>query len=73
MYLGRRITIFSTRKLSVLKRKASLITNFQDFPHSPVVKNLPCNAGDVDSIPGWGAKISLATAKKKTKPTHYNN
>ena len=23
----------------------------------PVVKNLPCNAGDVDSIPGPGTKI----------------
>ena len=21
---------------------------FQDFPDSPVVKNLPCNAGDID-------------------------
>ena len=23
-----------------------------DFPGSPEVKNLPCNAGDMDSIPG---------------------
>ena len=23
----------------------------------PVVKNLPCNAGDLVSIPGWGTKI----------------
>ena len=23
-----------------------------DFPHGPVVKNLPCNAGDKGSIPG---------------------
>ena len=23
----------------------------------PVVKNLPCNAGDMGSFPGWGTKI----------------
>ena len=28
-----------------------------DFPGGPVVKNLPCNAGDKGSIPGWGTKI----------------
>ena len=31
-----------------------------DFPGGPVLKNLPYNAGDVGSIPGWGAKISHA-------------
>ena len=25
-----------------------------DFPGGPVVKNLPANAGDTDSIPGPG-------------------
>ena len=25
-----------------------------DFPHGPVVKNLPTNAGDTGSIPGLG-------------------
>ena len=25
-----------------------------DFPGGLVVKNLPANAGDVSSIPGWG-------------------
>ena len=25
-----------------------------DFPGSPVVKNPPCNVGDVGLIPGWG-------------------
>ena len=28
-----------------------------DLPGSPVVKNLPRNAGDLGSIPGWGTKI----------------
>ena len=27
------------------------------FPGGPVVKNLPCNAGDTGLIPGWGTKI----------------
>ena len=29
------------------------------FPCGPVVKNLPFNAGDTGSIPGWGTKIPL--------------
>ena len=32
----------------------------RDFPSSPGVKNLPSNAGDVGSIPGWGTKIPHA-------------
>ena len=35
--------------------------NFRDFPTGPVVKNLPSNAGDADSIPGQGTKIPHAT------------
>ena len=29
----------------------------RDFPGGPVVKNLPCEAGDAGLIPGWGTKI----------------
>ena len=32
----------------------------RDFPGGPVVKNLPCNAEDLGSIPGWGTKIPRA-------------
>ena len=32
----------------------------QDLPSGPVVKNLPCNAGDAGSIPGQGTKIPHA-------------
>ena len=32
-----------------------------DFHCGPVVKNPPCNAGDVGLIPGWGTKIPHAT------------
>ena len=31
------------------------------FPGGPIVKNLPCNAGDTDLIPGWGTKSTHAT------------
>ena len=30
------------------------VTEPEDFPGGPVVKNLPCNAGDMGSIPGPG-------------------
>ena len=33
-----------------------LKTFWGDFPGGPVVKNWPCNAGNVDSIPGWATK-----------------
>ena len=31
-----------------------------DFPGDPVLTNLPCNAGDSGSIPGWETKIPHA-------------
>ena len=42
-----------------------------DFPDVPVAKNLPSNAGDVDSIPAWGidsGRLSLCSAT--TEPMH---
>ena len=38
---------------------SSLLVNL-DFPGGPGVKNLPCNAEDVASIPDWGTKIPHA-------------
>ena len=43
----------------------------QDFPGSPVVKNLPSNAEDVGSIPGQGTKIPPAIAATKTFALHH--
>ena len=40
----------------------------RDFLGGPRVRNPPCNAGDVGSIPGWGAKLSHV----KTKPVCCN-
>ena len=37
----------------------TLISISQDFPGGPVVKNLPCNAGDMGSILGQGTKIPM--------------
>ena len=42
----------------------SLAVEPWDFPGGPVVKNLPCNAGDVGSIPGQGTKILHAVELK---------
>ena len=47
--------------LFLWSRYISQICLSWDFPGGPVVKNLPCNAGDVGSIPGWGTKIPHAS------------
>ena len=55
-----------------------LSINSQDFLGGPVVKNLPCNAGDAGSIPGRGTKIPHAMgqlsphAAAREKPVHHN-
>ena len=46
-----------------------------DFPGGPVVRNLPSNAGDTGSIPGWGTKIPHAVGQLSLctlEPTHHN-
>ena len=40
----------------------------EDFPGGPVVKALPSNAGEADSISGRGAKIPHASWPEKQKP-----
>ena len=39
-----------------------------DVPGCPVVKNLPCSAGDVHSIPGQGTEIPEAV--EQLSPRH---
>ena len=34
-----------------------------DFPDGPVIRNLPCNAGDMGLIPDGGMKIPHATGQ----------
>ena len=52
-------------------RRVGLMFDSQDFPGSPVVKNLPSNAEDVGSIPGQGTKIPPAIAATKTFALHH--
>ena len=42
-----------------------LFKNSREFPDSPGVKNLSCNAGDEGSIPGQGT-VSHATESPST-------
>ena len=46
------------------------ITVCGNFPGNIAVKDLPCNAGDIGSIPGQGTQIPHALGP--TKPVHYN-
>ena len=48
----------------------------EDFPGGPVVKNLPCSAGDVSSIPAWETGIpqaskQLSPGAATTEPKHH--
>ena len=49
----------------ILSRGTGISENMEapDFPGSPVVKNPPCVAGDMGSIPGQGTKIPQASEK----------
>ena len=40
-----------------------------DFPGGPVVKNPPCNAGDMGSIPGQRTKIPHAAEQLSLSAT----
>ena len=40
------------------------INPFLGFPCWPVVRNLPCNAGDMGLIPGQGTKILQAVRQQ---------
>ena len=37
------------------------------FPDGPVVKNLPCNAGEQGSFSGWGTKIPHTTEQRSLR------
>ena len=41
----------------------------RDFPGGPLVKNLPCNAGDACRIPGWGTKTPHVTEQLSLRAT----
>ena len=49
------------------------ILGLWDFGGGPVVKNLPCCAGDVGSIPGQGTKIPHDLGQLRPCATSYWN
>ena len=55
-------------ELSFSSVKWILKSNIWDFPGSPVVKNLPCNAGKLVSIPVQ--RTQSPHASRATKPEH---
>ena len=64
-------------KLSQLRTLWDMASCYNgDFPGGPVVKNLPSHAGDMGSVPGWGAKISQAmeqlSLSTTTNPMHLS-
>ena len=46
---------------------------FKDFPGRLVVKTLPSNAGDMDSIPDWGANTPHGQKNKPLKKKHRSS
>ena len=50
--------IINNLQINIIKKK-------RDFPGGPVVKSLPCHAGDTGLIPGWGTKIPHASTKTR--------
>ena len=73
--VGRHVTIWATREaltnwnigLNWKYHFVMLVNEYKhhswDFFGGPVVKNLPCNAGEAGLIPGWGTKISYDMEK----------
>ena len=66
---------FHKPKLSTIEPFPIVIQNSSSnlagtFPGGPAVKNPPCNAGNMGSIPGRGTKIPHAV--EQTKPKHHN-
>lgn len=54
-----------------------LVVHLGNFPSGSVVRNLPCNAGDLGSIPGRGSKVphtseELSLCVATTESTCHN-
>ena len=61
------------RKLRPLRGALLKKKKIGDFPGGPLVKNLPCNTGDMGSIPGGGTKIPQASGQLLSpEPGHHN-
>ena len=65
----------SAQILSILSYH--ILNKIQGFSGGPEVENLPCNAGDMSSIPGQGTKIpdaveQLSQCATTAEPARYN-
>ena len=52
--------------LTLFKKQKPIL---ETFSGGSVVKNPPCNAGDLSSIPGWGTKILHAMEQLSPQAT----
>ena len=48
------------------------VLTLENFPGGPMVKNLPSNAEDPGSIPGWGIKIPHAIPHGQKEKKVFN-
>ena len=59
--------------IALISRATQIETYHEDFPSDPVVKNMPCNAGDTGSVPGLGRSHMLQSNEARElqllKPT----
>ena len=66
----KRIINWTTQNLKILYFKGHhQVSEMSDFPVGPMVKTLPSNAEDADSVPGQGAHTSHTPHRQK-KPKH---
>ena len=75
MFVGKRVHTVGFYLYQVLEQVKAICA--RDYPGGPVVKNPPCNAGDLGSIRGWGTKIPHATEQLSLHvatrgSTHHN-
>ena len=64
-FLSKKIQVFLTgiAKVQSFVQYAFFRNSYEDFPAGPVIKTSPSNAGDEDSITGWGTKIPHAAGQ----------
>ena len=63
------IVSFDEQKFKIIKSSYHILG---DFLGGPVDKNLPCNSGDVSSIPGWGTKIPHTAEQLRSNTVKIN-
>ena len=70
-------TEYTIQKEKRFRKTVSFKIAAGDFCGVPMVRNLPCNAGNQGLIPSWeikipGASEQLSMSTSTTEPTHHN-